>query len=61
MYVCICAAVRTTEIEKELHNGATLKDLQTKLGVALNCCHCLETIKNMIADKYSNEATPTNN
>ena len=59
MYVCICAAVRTAEIEKELHNGATLEELQTKLGVATNCCHCLETVKNMIVDKYSNEATPT--
>ncbi len=55
MYVCICAAVRTAEIEKELHDGVTLKELQTKLGVATSCCHCVETIKNMLANKYSDE------
>ena len=55
MYVCICAAVRTAEIEKEIHKGVTLRQLQTKLGVATNCCHCVEAIKNMLVDKYSDE------
>ncbi len=57
MYVCICAAVRTAAIEKELHNGVTLKELQTKLGIAQDCCQCIETVKKMIVDKYSNETS----
>jgi bacterioferritin-associated ferredoxin len=61
MYVCICAAVKSSEIDEELHNGATLKELQSKLGVARGCCICLDSIKAMLTDKYVDEATPETN
>ena len=57
MYVCVCAAVKMAEIEKELHSGATLEDLQTKLGVACSCCCCLESLVEMLKDKYT-DGTP---
>lgn len=60
MYVCVCAAVKSAEIEKELHKGATLQDLQMKYGVACNCCCCLESILEMLTNKYS-DGTPTTN
>ena len=55
MYVCVCAAVRKAEIDKELHNGATLEDLQNKLGVACNCRICFDSLKEMFKDKYTDE------
>ena len=60
MYVCICAAVKKAEIEKELHNGATLEDLRTKLGVANDCCKCLESLKSMLSNKYEDESLNEN-
>ena len=60
MYICVCAAVKKDEIEKELHNGATLKDLQNKLGVANNCCICLESLKKMLTNKYEDEPIKEN-
>jgi bacterioferritin-associated ferredoxin len=59
MYVCVCAAVKKAEIEKELHNGATLEDLQNKLGVANNCCVCLESLVDMLTNKYTDGTRST--
>ena len=60
MYICVCAAVKQVDIEKELHNGATLKDLQNKLGVGVNCCMFLESLKKILNDKYTDEPLTKN-
>lgn len=57
MYVCICAAVTNSQIERELTEGAGFLELQNNLCVAKQCCSCAEFIHKMIAshDKYPDE------
>lgn len=50
MYVCICAAVTDSQIEREIRKGAGFKELQTELCVARQCCSCAKIIHEMIVN-----------
>lgn len=62
MYVCVCAAVTDSQIKEAVCNGATFKDLRTRLSVARKCCSCARAIHSLISDlnKYSNEPIENN-
>lgn len=41
MYICLCNAVRQSQIEKAIAEGVnTLELLKDTLEVAINCCQC---------------------
>ena len=41
MYVCVCAAVTKTELEKTIKNTSSLEDVLDELGAGSVCCTCL--------------------
>ena len=60
MYVCCCAAVKSSEIEQRIEEGASIEELQSELGVACGCCCCMSTLEEMMQDKYPYEPASTN-
>lgn len=49
MFVCICAGVRTSQVEEAIRNGAhTLKELREELDVLNYCGHCKCTLQSML-------------
>lgn len=61
MYVCVCNAVRDTQIREALARGCNdLDDLTAELGVGSACGTCVEYARAMIdahADQQSAEST----
>ena len=51
MYVCVCNAITDKEIRKAAESGArTVRDLQSKLGVATGCGSCTETAAEILRE-----------
>jgi bacterioferritin-associated ferredoxin len=49
MYVCVCQAVTSREIEQAANNGAkTLQDLRRDLNIASECGRCAACARNCL-------------
>ncbi len=49
MYVCLCKAVTTRQIEEAIENGvASFGALRSKLGVASGCGQCASEVHQML-------------
>jgi bacterioferritin-associated ferredoxin len=52
MYICLCNAIRQSEIEKAIDEGAvTLEALQETLEVAVNCGACTQDVLEILERK----------
>jgi len=49
MYVCVCKAITTSQINQEIDKGAcTMADLKQRLGVASNCGACASEARTLL-------------
>jgi len=52
MYICICGEVTDEEIRQAISRGEnSLEKLSRALGVALNCCTCIDEIEDMLYEQ----------
>lgn len=58
MYVCICRAVRETDIHAAVASGACRKvrDLRVQLGVAADCGRCAGCARDVLKDALQGRA-----
>ena len=49
MYVCVCNAVTSRQINEAIADGAdTFEALRSRLGVAMNCGLCAEEVRRLL-------------
>lgn len=59
MYVCICNAIRETELRRAAHACAgSAEDVYATLDCRPQCCQCLEEAEAIIADERQSLYVP---
>lgn len=52
MYVCLCAGVTDTKINRAIDEGCrTLKQLKQATNAMTGCCKCCDTCKELLAQR----------
>lgn len=56
MYICLCNAVKQSQIEEAIDNGfTTFEGLQEHLEVAMNCGACTNDVLRILTEKTKQE------
>lgn len=56
MYVCLCAGVTDSEINRAIDDGCTtLKQLQQQTGAMTGCCKCCSACKELLLSRIKYE------
>jgi bacterioferritin-associated ferredoxin len=51
MFVCLCQGVTDTKIINAIHDGCnSIKAIRQCTGAASQCCKCLPTIRDLLAE-----------
>ena len=51
MYICLCKGVTERQIRREVcAGGCTLRELSTRLGVAINCGRCACEVQRVLQE-----------
>lgn len=51
MYVCVCNAIKASEVQEAMANGCnSVEDLSAELGLGTGCGTCLEYAQRMVED-----------